>query len=65
MDGSSPSPSTGQRGQGRHWQSDAVTASLAARLQSLENEVYRLTQLSDKKDNAIRLLLVMKVSSKP
>lgn len=52
------SPST-KGGSRKH---DALQASLVRRLQRKEEEVHRLAQLSDKKDSAIRLLLVMKVS---
>ena len=38
----------------------AIATSLAARLQHSENERHRLAQLNEKKDTALRLLLVMK-----
>ena len=38
----------------------AIARSLAARLQHSENERHRLAQLNEKKDTALRLLLVMK-----
>ena len=46
---------------GRQLQRDGLTASLARRLQQKEDEIYELARLSDKKDNAIKVLLVMKV----
>ncbi len=55
-------PSAKKGGRGRQRQRDGLTASLARRLQQKEDEVYELARLNDKKDHAIKVLLVMKVS---